>query len=45
MPSLPLSLTATRSVTLPLEAAYLSAWVSFPKFLRERLEFPASGGA
>ena len=45
MPSLPLYLTTTQCVTLPLEGAYLCAWVSFPKFLRERLEFPASGVA
>jgi len=40
MPSLPLYLTATQFVTLPLEEAYQTAWVGFPKFLRERLEAP-----
>ena len=43
LPSLPLYLTPTQFVTLPLEAAYLSAWVGFGKPLRRILEAPATG--
>lgn len=40
IPPLPLSLTAAQFVTLPLEEAYQTAWVGFPKFLRRVLEAP-----
>jgi len=42
MPSLRLYLTATQFVALPLEEAYQTAWVGFPKFLRAELEASAS---
>ena len=45
LPSLALYLTPTVHVPLPLEEAYHDPWVGYPKFLRERLEAPASGGA
>ncbi len=42
IPSLPLYLTASRFVTLPLEEAYRTAWAGFPGFLRSALEAPAA---
>lgn len=43
LPALPLYLTPTVHVPLPLEEAYYDAWVGCPKPLRQFLEAPATG--
>ncbi len=45
LPSLPLYLTPTIHVPLPLEEAYQDSWVGYPKPLRAILDAPASGVA
>jgi hypothetical protein len=41
LPALPLYLTPTACVLLPLDEAYQDAWVGYPKPLRQVLEAPA----